>query len=297
MQFQADLLGVPVVRPKVLETTALGAGVPRRPGGRLLDRPRRRRRELAARPQLRAVDAARPRRRADRGLEQGGRASQGLGVAGHHRGRQGPAGPRGRAALEPGVGWAPGPGSGGPCDPRSGGPWASGPSPVPRLECADERPAPRRLAHPHRRPRLRRRHPDAGDGHTPRLRPVPAADERGPRLGPRDLRLRDGPAEPDVGRGAALRRPARRPLRRAPRALASAACSMSLGLVGDGAMPTTPLALALSRRRADRPRRFPASPSRRLRRDRPPYPPEKRSMALGIVGGGRLLRPVRRCCR
>jgi glycerol kinase len=26
MQFQADLLGVPVVRPKVLETTALGAG-------------------------------------------------------------------------------------------------------------------------------------------------------------------------------------------------------------------------------------------------------------------------------
>jgi glycerol kinase len=26
MQIQADLLGVPVVRPKVLETTALGAG-------------------------------------------------------------------------------------------------------------------------------------------------------------------------------------------------------------------------------------------------------------------------------
>ena len=26
MQFQADVLGVPVVRPKVLETTALGAG-------------------------------------------------------------------------------------------------------------------------------------------------------------------------------------------------------------------------------------------------------------------------------
>jgi glycerol kinase len=26
MQFQADILGVPVVRPKVLETTALGAG-------------------------------------------------------------------------------------------------------------------------------------------------------------------------------------------------------------------------------------------------------------------------------
>ena len=34
----------------------------------------------------------------------------------------------------------------------------------------------RRLAHPHRRPRLRRPHPHAGDGHPPRLRPLPAAD-------------------------------------------------------------------------------------------------------------------------
>ena len=35
MQFQADILGVPVVRPKVLETTALGAaylGGPGTPG-------------------------------------------------------------------------------------------------------------------------------------------------------------------------------------------------------------------------------------------------------------------------
>ena len=37
MQFQADILGVPVVRPKVLETTALGAGVSRRARRRLLE--------------------------------------------------------------------------------------------------------------------------------------------------------------------------------------------------------------------------------------------------------------------
>ena len=81
MQFQADLLGVPVVRPKVLETTALGAGYLAGLAVGYWTRPGRRRGELAGRPQLRAVDAARPRRRADRGLEQGGRAGAGLGVA------------------------------------------------------------------------------------------------------------------------------------------------------------------------------------------------------------------------
>ena len=37
MQFQADLLGVPVVRPQITETTALGRGVSGRAGGRLLE--------------------------------------------------------------------------------------------------------------------------------------------------------------------------------------------------------------------------------------------------------------------
>ena len=36
MQMQADILGVPVVRPKVTETTAWGAASPGRAGGRLL---------------------------------------------------------------------------------------------------------------------------------------------------------------------------------------------------------------------------------------------------------------------
>ena len=36
MQFQADLLGIPVVRPKVIETTALGAAYLAGPGVRRL---------------------------------------------------------------------------------------------------------------------------------------------------------------------------------------------------------------------------------------------------------------------
>ena len=38
MQFQSDVLGVPVIRPQVAETTALGRGLCGRPGGRLLER-------------------------------------------------------------------------------------------------------------------------------------------------------------------------------------------------------------------------------------------------------------------
>ena len=41
MQFQSDVLGVPVIRPQVAETTALGRGLRGRPGGRLLGRGRR----------------------------------------------------------------------------------------------------------------------------------------------------------------------------------------------------------------------------------------------------------------
>ena len=41
MQFQADLLGMPVVRPVVTETTAHGRRVSGRPGRRLLERPGR----------------------------------------------------------------------------------------------------------------------------------------------------------------------------------------------------------------------------------------------------------------
>ena len=78
MQFQADLLGIPVVRPKVIETTALGAaylaglasGVYRG-----LD-------ELAAQWQVErrfhADDAARARRRADGALGARGAAGHGL---------------------------------------------------------------------------------------------------------------------------------------------------------------------------------------------------------------------------
>jgi glycerol kinase len=40
MQFQADVLGVPVVRPRVTETTALGRGVSGRAGDGILAEPR-----------------------------------------------------------------------------------------------------------------------------------------------------------------------------------------------------------------------------------------------------------------
>ena len=40
MQFQADILGRPVVAPPIAETSALGRGLCRGPGGRVLERPR-----------------------------------------------------------------------------------------------------------------------------------------------------------------------------------------------------------------------------------------------------------------
>ena len=56
MQFQADVLGVPVIRPTVAETTALGAAYAGRPRGRLLERARGPARELgrgqAVEPQM-----------------------------------------------------------------------------------------------------------------------------------------------------------------------------------------------------------------------------------------------------
>ena len=82
MQFQADLLGVPVVRPKVLETTALGAGyLAGLAVGYWQDAA-----DVAANWRVDRVFepamAARPGARAVRRLEQGGRARQGLGLTG-----------------------------------------------------------------------------------------------------------------------------------------------------------------------------------------------------------------------
>ena len=73
--------------------------------------------------------------------------------------------------------------------------------------------------------RLRRRDRHAVDGHSPRLRPVAAADHPGPRLDARDLRLRAGGPEPGLGHRR-RRSPACWPTASAPSACwSSAACS------------------------------------------------------------------------
>ena len=89
MQFQADLLGVPVVRPKVARDDGAGRRVPRGARGRLLDVRGRREGELADRPHLRARDVARPGGEPARAVEPRGGAREGLG-AGVRRVRRGP---------------------------------------------------------------------------------------------------------------------------------------------------------------------------------------------------------------
>ena len=64
MQFQADMLGVPVDRPRVVETTAMGAAVPRRARRRASGVARRRSRRRASldrrfKPRMRRADARR----------------------------------------------------------------------------------------------------------------------------------------------------------------------------------------------------------------------------------------------
>ena len=82
MQFQADLLGVPVVRPAGDRDDRARRRVPRRPGGRLLGLDRRARAPLARRPALRAVDARVAGGGAARGVARGAEPLEGLDRAG-----------------------------------------------------------------------------------------------------------------------------------------------------------------------------------------------------------------------
>ena len=82
MQFQADLLGIPVVRPKVIETTALGAAYLAGLAVGVYEQPRPAGRAVAGRAPLPADDAARARRRADGAL--GTRGAANCGVLTHH---------------------------------------------------------------------------------------------------------------------------------------------------------------------------------------------------------------------
>ena len=74
MQFQADLLGVPVIRPKVPETTSLGAAYAAGPRDRALERGRGPARELGRGQALGAADGRRRARRVLQVLEAGRRA-------------------------------------------------------------------------------------------------------------------------------------------------------------------------------------------------------------------------------
>ena len=80
MQFQADVLGVPVSVPEISETTALGRRVPRRDRDRGVGAGRGRP-ALARGGPLRAADGRRRARVADGGLEPGGGAGARLGRA------------------------------------------------------------------------------------------------------------------------------------------------------------------------------------------------------------------------
>ena len=77
MQFQADLLGIPVVRPQVIETTALGAAYLAGPVVRPVPQPGRARRAVAGRAHLPADDVARAGRRPDGRLGARGAAGDG----------------------------------------------------------------------------------------------------------------------------------------------------------------------------------------------------------------------------
>jgi len=79
MQLQADILGVPVSKPVVAETTACGRGLRGRTRGRLLEDHRRAGEQLERGPALAAGVGRRAARGRLRGLEEGGRAHAQLG--------------------------------------------------------------------------------------------------------------------------------------------------------------------------------------------------------------------------
>ncbi len=83
MQFQSNVLGVPVIRPKVAETTALGAAYARRPGDRLLGQPGGSAPELADRPHLGSQDGRRRPRAAVCDVEESRHADVRLGRVGN----------------------------------------------------------------------------------------------------------------------------------------------------------------------------------------------------------------------
>ena len=131
----------------------------------------------------------------------------------------------------------------------------------------------------------------ARDGHAPRLRSLPAADERRHALGPRDVRARDRRAEPRVGRDAAVRRHGRRPLRHGGVVLGGA---HSLCRSASSRWPTRrPRGVRADRRRADRHRPVRRHVQRGLRRARPRVSAGEAQHGARHLRRGGIVRPVR----
>ena len=131
---------------------------------------------------------------------------------------------------------------------------------------------------------------DLVDGHPPRLRPVPAAADDGPRLVARDLRVCNRHPEPGLGPLRAAGRHGGRPLRRLPRAdrRRPVLCRRP---GADGAVHLGP---GLHRqRRADAGHGAGRHHLRHhLRRDRAQRRAREALVGHGRGRGGRLLRPV-----
>ena len=88
MQFQADILGVPVIRPEVAETTALGASYAAGHGCRVLEQHAGGPRQLGRGQALGAQDGRRQARRVLQGVEEGRHPDIRLGRLGQLKGRE-----------------------------------------------------------------------------------------------------------------------------------------------------------------------------------------------------------------
>ena len=128
-------------------------------------------------------------------------------------------------------------------------------------------------------------------GHSPRLRPLPAADFARHGLGPRDVRAGDRRAESRVGRDAAVRRNDLRQVRR--RARRDGGCGAVCARPGRDGERAHAIGVRPDLRRPDRRRPLRRHVQRHLRRARSPLSAGKAEHGARHLGRRRIVRPVR----